>query len=213
MLTAVIISMRLMGKRQIGELELSELATAIMISEMATMPIADSSLSIWHGITPVATLVVSELLIAFLSMKSIKFRKLASGAPSIIVQDGKISQKQLRKNRLTLDELTEGLRSQSVTDISTVKYAILETNGTLSILLYDAHTPVTHSAMNIPPNDKGLATFVINDGRVLSHNLKILGLNEKWLEKELERRNVKSPKDVFVMCVDEQKNIYFAAKE
>lgn len=209
----VILTMRLMGKRQMGELELNELVVAVMISEMAAIPIVEEGQSIIHGIIPIATLLVCELLVSFTALKSIKFRILISGTPSIIVKDGKINQKELRKNRFTLDELTEELRTQGITDISTIKYAILETDGSLNVILFNEHLPVKNKSMNIGEKDNGLPLFIINDGRILTNNLKILGLDESWLKNELKRRKIKNPKDVFLLSVDECGNIYFAQKE
>jgi len=213
MFTIIIVSIRLMGKRQLGELEINELVVTVMISEMATIPIVDESMGLMHGIVPVLTLLLFELAISFFSMKSVKLRKLVSGTPSILVQNGKIVQSAMRKNRFTIDELTEELRIKGTMDISTVKYAILETDGTLSVLLYGAHKPVTHQAMGFQPEDTGLPVLVINDGRVIRQNLKLLGLNEGWLAGELGRRNVKSPSDVFILAVDEKHNVYFTGKE
>lgn len=213
MFVIVIVVMRLMGKRQIGELELSEFVVAVMISEMAAMPVVDPEMSLIHGIIPVVTLLMGELVISLLSLKNIKFREIVSGKPSIVVEEGKVIRRELKKNRFTLDELTEELRAQGITDISTVKYAILEISGKLSAILYNAHKPVTQSAMNIQQEDCGLPVLVINDGRVLTKNLQIMGLNEGWLRHELERRNIKGPEDVFIMSVDERNNIYFRAME
>lgn len=212
MFAVVTISMRLMGKRQLGQLELNELVVAVMISELATIPINDRKLPLHDGIIPVVSLLACEIAISLLAMKSIKFRAIVSGTPSFIVKDGKIVQQEMKKNRFTLDELTEGLRVQGITDISTVKYAILEVDGALTAILFNEHSPVKNKSMNITETDNGLPIIVINDGRVLSNNLKTMGLDESWLKKELDRRNVESPKDVFLLSRDESGNIYFAQK-
>jgi len=196
-----------------GELELNELVVAVMISEMAAIPIVDTKMPISAGLIPVITLFGFELIISYLSKKSIRFRSLVSGKPSIIIENGKIVQNEMKKNRITIDELCEGLRTQNITDISTIKYAILETNGTLSTILYPAHSPVTLSDMNVQKEICGIPTLIISDGRVLGENLNILGLNENWLHKELKKRNIESSKDVFIMSIDECMNIYFSAKE
>lgn len=209
----VTLSMRIMGKRQLGQLELNELVVAVMISEVATIPISDTNLSIWKGIIPVTILFICEVIISLISMKSIKFRGIISGYPSIIVQSGEIVQKEMKKNRFTLDELTEGLRAQGITDISTIKYAILEIDGSLSTVLYNEFSPVINKSLNVDEPDKGLPIMVVNDGRVLKHNLKLLGLNESWLSKELQNRNAKGPKDVFMLSVDECGNIYYTPKQ
>ena len=119
----------------------------------------------------------------------------------------------MRKNRFTLDELNEELRQNNVTDISTVKYAILETNGTLSILLYPDRTPLTpnHLALNV--EDTGMPITIINNGRILDNNLKVMGLNQRWLQKQLKARNLNSAQQVYFMTVDKKENIYIAVKD
>lgn len=212
MFAVVTISMRIMGKRQLGQLELNELVVAVMISEIATIPINDRSLPLSDGIVPVIALLVCEIIISLISMKSIKFRAIVSGTPSVIVKNGQIDQREMKKNRFTLDELSEGLRVQGITDISKIKYAILEIDGALTTILFNEHTPVKNNSMDITEPDNGLPVIVINDGRVLNKNLKAQGLDEAWLKKELARRNVKSPKDVFLLSIDESGNIFFASK-
>jgi len=213
MFAIIIISMRLMGKRQMGELELNELVVAVMISELATIPITDEHKSLLDGVIPIVTLLVCEIVIAFIAMKNVKFRSLISGDPSIIVKNGEIVQKEMRKNRFTLDELFESLRAHDVSDISTIKYAILETDGTLNTMLYSEYSPVTNKSMGIEAKDCGLPMLVINDGRILEGNLKLQGLDNNWLAKELKKRKVESPKDVFMLSVDDCGNIYFAQKQ
>ena len=215
MFAVILTAMRIMGKRQMGQLELSELVVAIMISELAVSPITNPDHKLWQGIVPVVVLLLSQIAISFLCLKSVRLRKFLIGTPSIVVQNGQINQKEMRKNRITLTELSEQLRAQGYTDIATVKHAILEINGSLSILPFNAHSPATHSANltgNFSPEDTGLPVLIINDGRLLEENLKIMGLNRKWLEKQLNVRGVKDYRDVYFFSVDEQKNVYFAKK-
>lgn len=212
MFTIVIASMRLMGKRQMGELELNELVVAVMISELASVPIVEKDVNLINGIVPVLTLLACELVIVFLAMKNIRFRSFISGKPSILVKNGQIVQAAMRKNRFTIDELTEELRRQGVTDLSKIRYAILETDGSLNTVLYSAHAPVTCNDLNLAPEDPGIPVLVINDGRVLKNNLSLLGLNDSWLKKELQARNLDSPRDVFILTVDESRHIYIARK-
>ena len=153
------------------------------------------------------------MILSVLTMKSVKFRAIICGRPSIIVENGKIHQREMKKNRFTVDELTEELRMKGITDLSTVKYAILETNGMISVLPYANQLPVTAEQMNVTPDDVGLPIVIINDGRVLDHNLKTRGLDENWLKKRLEEHKIKSAKDVFLLTVDEQNRVYFAAKD
>lgn len=140
---SIVISMRLLGKRQIGELEPSELAITVMLSELASVPMQDLEQPLAVGLVPIATLVVLGVLMSFLSMKSGKWRKLISGKPSIIICNGQTDLKELRRLRLNTDEVNEGLRLKNVEDIKIVKFGILETNGQLSIVLKEGSKPLT----------------------------------------------------------------------
>ena len=212
MFLSVLVTMRLLGKRQLGQLELSELVVAIMVSEFAVIPVANPERSLLDGIIPVSVLLVCELGIAFFCMKSVRLRSFIIGKPSILLHDGQIVQREMRKNRLTVTELSEKLRIQGYTDFSTLKYVVLEVNGTMSAIPYAAHSPATHAAHQLPGEDKGLPVLVINDGRLLEENLHRLGLDQRWLEKELKRRGVPGYEQVFILTVDEKRNIYFATK-
>ena len=209
----IIAGVRLMGKRQVGELEPSELVLALSIADLAAVPMQDFGIPLLSGIIPILTLLCITMILSVLTMKSVKFRAIICGRPSIIVENGKIHQREMKKNRFTVDELTEELRMKGITDLSTVKYAILETNGMISVLPYANQLPVTAEQMNVTPDDVGLPIVIINDGRVLDHNLKTRGLDENWLKKRLEEHKIKSAKDVFLLTVDEQNRVYFAAKD
>jgi uncharacterized membrane protein YcaP (DUF421 family) len=209
----IVAALKLMGKRQLGELELSELVVAVLISDLAALPLEDIGIPLLNGLIPVVTLLCCELLLSFATLKSMKFRKMMWGKPSILIDNGKIIQEELKRNRLSLDELTESLRKKDITDISTVRYAILETDGTLNTVLYQSEQPVTASMMNINLPEKGIPIAVISDGRILTENLHLLGKDENWLGKELKRRNNIDPKDVLYMTLDDAGGIYFAAKE
>ena len=153
------------------------------------------------------------MILSVLTMKSVKFRAIVCGRPSIIVENGKLCQQEMKKNRFTVDELMEELRMKGITDISTIKYAILETNGQISVLPYANQLPVTAEQMNVTPEDVGLPLVIINDGRVLEHNLRTRGFDRNWLEKQLAQRKIRHSKDVFLLTVDEQNRVYFVAKE
>ena len=152
----IIISMRILGKRQLGEMEPSEFVIALLISDIAAVPIEDNGTPLMYGVVPMFALISLELLITFGVMKNLRFRVLLCGKPSIVVQNGKIIQKELLRSRITVDELIEELRGKDVTDISKVKYAILETSGELNVILYADHKPATVSDMNIKVEDTGL---------------------------------------------------------
>ncbi len=206
---ALITAMRLMGKRQLGELELSELVVAVLISNIAAHPLQDIGIPLMNGLMPVIILLCCELLISGFMLKSVKFREFLGGKPSILISSGVIDQAEMKKNRFTLDELYEELRNQGVLDVSIVKYAVLETDGKLNIVMFPSECPVTAGQMNIVTQDTGYPVIIINNGRLLSENLKNCGKDELWLKKELERRKVKRINDVYLMTLNAANQIYF----
>lgn len=210
----LMIGLRLLGKRQIGDLEPSELVLTLIISDLASVPMQDYGTPLLNGVLPIITLLCLSLLLSFFSLKSIRFRAIVCGKPAIIIRDGEILQKSMAKNRLTLDELYEQLRSQGYSDLRTVKYAILETNGQLSILPYTRESPLTPQGAQLNVVDRvTLPVLVINDGHVLGDNLSLLGHDHKWLAEQLRRRQLTSPKEVFLLSVDEAGTIICIAKE
>ena len=209
----IIVGIRLMGKKQVGELEPTELVFAMLISDLAAVPMQDFGIPLLFGVIPIVILLAITMALSVLSLKSIRFRNLICGRPSIVVQNGQLNQREMRRNRFTVDELNEELRMQSVTDLSTVKYAILETNGRVSVILYANQRPVTAEQMNLFPDDVGLPLVIIDDGRLLERNLKLRGFNEGWLQKRLEEHNVHHVRDVFLLSVDEQNRVYFVPRE
>ena len=209
----IIVGIRLMGKRQVGELEPSELVLALIIADLAAVPMQDFGIPLLSGIIPILTLLAITMIISVLSMKSGQFRILLCGRPSIILENGTICQKEMIKNRFTVDELMEELRMKGVTDISNIKYAILETNGQISVLPFSNQLPPTAKDMNIAPQENGLPLVLINDGHILEHNLKLRGYDHNWLEKQLHSHGLKDPKKVYLLTADEKGQTYFAAKE
>ena len=197
----IIIGIRLMGKRQVGELEPSELVLALLIADLAAVPMQDFGIPLLTGLIPILTLLCLTMALSVLTMKSVRFRAVLCGRPSVIVENGKLRQSEMRKNRFTLDELMEELRMKGITDLSAVKYAILETNGQISVLLYAAQQPVTARQMGL------------NDGRVITRTLHSRGLSEQWLKNQLRQHNVQRTEDVFLLTVDEQNTVYLAKKE
>lgn len=209
----IIVGVRLMGKRQVGELEPSELVLALLIADLAAVPMQDFGIPLLSGIIPILTLLCVTMIISVISMKSVTFRALLCGRPSIIVENGKLHQQEMAKNRFTVDELMEELRMKGVTDISTVKYAILETNGQISVLPYSEQKPPVRQDFNIQAQENGLPLVIINDGRVLERNLKLRGYDTNWLEKQLALHGVKKPEEVYLLTADELGTVYFAPKE
>ena len=208
------LGLRLMGKRQIGELEPSELVLALLIADLAAVPMQDFGIPLLNGIVPIFALLSLSMIVSVLNLKSLRFRRLICGSPTLVIQSGQILQKELRRTRFTVDELIEELRQQGVIDLDTVRFAVLETNGQLSVILYPEHQPLTPKGAHIPiSKDGGLPTVVISDGRLLADNLRRLGLDHAWLHRQLEQHRVPSIRAVFLMTVDENRHIYFLRKE
>ena len=210
---SIIVSMRMMGKRQLGELELSELVVAVMISDVAANPLQDIGIPLLNGLIPIVVLLCCQLIISTITMKSVRGRILFFGKPNIIIENGVINQREMKKNRFTLDELTEELRNHGITDISTVQYGILETSGQLNVILTPKERPATAGQLGVEEPDTGYATIVINDGKLLNKNLKRIGRDENWLAKELKKNGAKDIKDVYIMVVNGAQDIFFARKE
>lgn len=210
---ALILLFRLMGKRQLGDLELSELIVTVLISEVASTPITDPEAPLWAGIVPMVTLLGMSLVLSLIAVKSVKFRAFISGKPALLIVHGRIDQTQMRKNRLTPDELTEALRNQGFLDLGTVEYAILETDGALNVIPAPPHRPVTAGQLGLETDDPGYPVMVINDGRVLTDNLRLLGKDENWLSKQLQAQGLSSPREVYLMTADMAGGIFLAPLE
>ena len=210
----LMVGLRLMGKRQIGELEPSELVLTLIISDLAAVPMQDFGIPLVNGVFPIVTLLCVSMLLSFVSLKSIRFRGLICGYPTVIIRDGKVLQQNMARNRFTVDELLEQLRSQGYSDLTAVKYAVLETSGQVSVLPYTKDSPVTPQVMNLTvQDDVTLPVLVINDGHIMSENLSASGYDALWLDKQLKERRLTSPRQVFFMTVDETGAVTCVAKE
>ncbi len=210
----LMLGLRLMGKRQIGELEPSELVLTLIISDLAAVPMQDFGIPLVNGLFPIITLLCVSMLLSFFSLKSIRFRALVCGRPTVIIRDGKVLQQNMARNRFTVDELLEQLRSQGYSDISAVKYAVLETSGQVSVLPYTKDSPATPKVLGLDvQDDVTLPVLLINDGHVMSENLSASGYDGAWLDKQLKQRRLTSPRQVFFMTVDEAGGITCVAKE
>ncbi len=210
----LIAGLRLSGKRQIGELEPIELVLTLLISDLASVPMQDFGLPLLNGVIPIITLIALSTLFSAISLRCVRFRDLVCGQPALVIRDGKLYQETMRRNRLTLDELFEQMRGQGITNLNDVEYAILETNGRLSVLPRSNRQPVTPEqlSMNVA-DDVSLPTIVINDGRVLTDNLRQSGRDERWLQQELKRQGASHSRDVFLLSVDEQGTVVCLKKE
>ncbi|MBS1419171.1 MAG: hypothetical protein DBX49_05670 [Clostridia bacterium] len=210
---ALLLTMRLLGKRQLGEMELSEFVLAALIADLASHPLQDIGIPMINGLVPILVLFCCEVIIAGITMKHIRLRSVFFGKPSLLVVRGRIDQREMRKNRFTVDELMEELRNQSCMDISRIEYAILETDGQLNVILFPAERPVTSAQLGLEAGSGGYPFIVISDGKVLEANLRHAGRDLNWLQKQLTARGFEDAKGVFLMTVNDSGQIYFAPKE
>jgi len=210
----VMAGLRLMGKRQIAELEPSELVMTMLISDLAAVPMQDFGIPLLAGIIPIIALLSLSLLLSQLSLHNLRFRELVCGTPSVLIRNGEVQQEALRKNRYTLDELLEELRGQGFSSIRDVKYAVLENSGQLSVLPWNRVQPPTAAQLGLEPEDDvTLPVVLINDGRTLDRNLTACGKDRPWLEKTLRQHRLASPKEVFLLTLDERDQVFYIKKE
>ena len=210
----IMIGLRALGKRQIGELEPIELVMTLLISDLAAIPMQDFGIPLLNGIVPILTLLSLSMLLSWGCMRSLRLRRLICGNPTTLIKDGVLQQKAMQSNRFTLDELVEELRAQGVTDLTTVKFAVLETNGQLSVLLYPDEQPATPRQLGRPVRDDvSLPNILINDGRILHHNLSYAGLTLEWLMRQLKSRGYHTAREVFRFSVDDKGTVLCLGKE
>jgi uncharacterized membrane protein YcaP (DUF421 family) len=208
----VSIAIRIMGKRNIGELQPTELVITLLLSEFAAIPIEDNSVPLINSLIPVMILISLEIINSVISMKSIKFRNISDGNAVLIIKDGKLDQKQLKKLRFTVDDVLSALRQKDVFDINEVAYAIIETNGTLSVLLKPQFQNATKQDVKVKTKSDGYTCPVIIDGVVLKKNLDVLEINKEDIEKILVKKKVHK-KQIFLMNIDKNKNAEIILKE
>ena len=205
-------AMRLMGKRQIGELELSDLVTTLLISELASLPITDNLIPLSHALIPIVTLVAFEVISSFLVVHFPALKNIVSARPSVLINKGKTDRRAMLTARISVDELISEMRQKGITDISEVEYAILEQNGKLTVIQKAPYKPPTAADLNINPTESGISHIVVCEGRINKNSLKILSLTEKEVKTELERNGV-TLKDVYVMLMDDTKKVQIIKKE
>ena len=205
--------MRLMGKRQLGQLEPSELVVSVLIADLGAHPLQDIGIPMIYGLVSIVTIFCLELILSGLALQSVKLRSFLWGKPCFLIEKGVINQKEMRRNRFTLDELTEELRRQSILDIRAVAYAVLETDGTLNVILAPANQPVTAEQMGIQTDVAGYPMILIDDGRILQDNLRKSGKDLRWITRYLRENSIEDPSDVFLLTVRENGSIYLARKD
>ena len=199
----VTLGIRLMGKRQIGEMQPNELVVTLLISEIAAIPLQDTSQPILNGVVAIFMLVILEILISVISMKSLFMRKIMNGKSAVIIKNGVIDQQMMKSVRMTVLDLVELLRGQDVFDISTVAFAVLEVNGNLSVLLKSSEQPATAADLNVKKDKALLPLPVISDGKIIKESLEAIGTDEGAVRKMLKGDNVS---DIFLMTMDRDGN-------
>ena len=203
----VLIVMRLMGKREIGQMQPFELAISIMIADLAATPMAETGIPISNGIVPILGLLVMHLVISTLNIKSTKAREIICGKPSILIYRGKIDEKTLRKERFTINELEERLRDNNIFNIGDVDYAILETSGQVTVIPKPNKRNTTPEDFNIEPEYEGISYDLVVDGKVMYKNLEKIGKNYKWLERQSEKFGIK-PEEALIITIDGNNNFF-----
>ncbi len=203
---------RMMGKRQIGEMEPTEFVVTMLVANLASIPMEELSTPLLAGLVPMLTVLGAELLLSSLSLRSIRLRKLLCGKPVILIENGRILQRNLQRTCITLDELTGQLRQKDVLDLKTVQYAILETNGSLSVFPYPEDQPASAAEAGIQPNPQQLPITIVADGRLMKENLAILGKDRAWVQKVLQARNA-TIDSTWLLTADRLDQICFYPKE
>ena len=203
---------RLMGKRQIGQMEASEFVVTMLVANLASIPMQDGAIPLFSGVVPIVTVLGVELVLSALSLRSIKFRRLLCGKPVILIENGNILQKNLRKTRVTLDELTGHLREKDVLDLRSVQYAILETNGNLSVFPYPKERPASAKEAGIPARKQYLPITIISDGQLLEENLSKAKKDTRWVQNILRQHNAQL-QDTWLLTVDGGDRAVFYRKE
>ena len=208
----VLVVMRLMGKREIGQLQPFELAISIMIADLASVPMSELGIPLTNGIVPILALLVIYMIISILNIKSINFRKIMSGKPAMLIYRGKINEEVLRKESITINELQERLRVDNIFNLGDVEYAILETNGELTVIQKPEKRTLTPQDLNITPDYEGIPYDLVVEGKIMHDNLKELGKDEIWLKKELKKFKAK-PENTLIATLDGKGQFFCQKKE
>lgn len=204
--------LRFMGKRQIGQLQPSELVITILFSQIASFPMQDNDVPLMHTLAVLALLAALELIFSLIGMKSRRLRRLFDGSPVAVIRDGRVQQAALRSLRYTLDDLLEALRAKNVFELADVEYAAVETNGTLSVLLFPDKRTACAADVGRRNPDTGVPTLLVADGKPLEDGLREAGMSQKELRRLLEKKKVRA-EDVFLLTVDKQNGLLLIRKE
>lgn len=208
----VVFCMRLMGKKQLGQLQPSEFVVTILLSNIATLPIEDINIPVMMGLVPIVTIVSFDVFISYLSLYSKGFRRMVCGSPKIIINEGKIDQPLMKKLRFTVDDLLESLREQQVFDIAQVQLAVVETTGQLSVYVKHSKGTLTPEDANVKVSDDDPPQLIIDNGKVLNDSLALIGFGEGWLEHILDDEKT-TLDEVFIMTCDKSGKYNIIKKE
>lgn len=208
----IVVIMRLLGKRQVGQLQPSELVVALVIADLAAVPMGNVGIPLINGIIPVITLFIMEELLSLISMKSERARGIISGRPSILIERGVIVEQELRRIRYNLNDLLEQIRLKDFSNLEDIDYAILETSGQLSVIPKAEKRPVTVKDMKLNTTAQNLPVTIIIDGRTISDNLHKSGLSNSWLMDELKKNNIRSAKEVFFAYLNPDRKLVYQLK-
>lgn len=209
----VLFSLRLMGKGELSEMQPFELVIMLMIAELAALPMGDVGLPLINGIIAIATLAFIQIVISFINLKSEKARAIICGKPSILVDKGRINEKELKDLRININDLMEQLRTKDCPSLGDVEFAILETNGDLSVIKKSNKMPLTPEDMNMSGKYEGLPVSLIIDGHINYDNLRKAGLHKNWLDSQLRDNGVKDVKEVLFSFVDANQKIFIQKKD
>ena len=208
----LILSIRMMGKRQIGQMEASEFVVTMLVANLASIPMQDAAIPLYSGLLPILVVLGMELTLSGLILRSVVIRRFFCGKPVILIDNGKILLENLRKTRVTLDELTGHLRSKDVLDVQSVQFAILETDGSLSVFPYPDHRPATAKEAKVKTEKQYLPITILEDGYLSRENLQKAGKDRLWLRKTLQQQGA-TEKDTLLLTVDKADHVVFLRKE
>lgn len=209
----VLICIRLMGKAELAEMEPFQLVVTLMLAELASLPMEDTDLPLLSGITALVTLLFIQVIISYISIKIPKFRLLVCGRPSVLINKGMINEKELRRLRITINDLMEQIRSKDYTSLSDIEYAVLEANGELSVIPKASKRPLTPEDINLNINEENMPITLIIDGLLYRKNLSQLNLSEKWLKEKLKKKNISDIKDVLFSYIDSNNKVHIYKKD
>ncbi len=208
----VLVFLRIMGKRQIGEMQPYEVVITLIIADLATIPMSDTNIPLLNGILPLALLVIIHYFITLLSRKNIKFRKFMSGKPIVVIGPNGIEYQALKDLNMNIDDLFEMIRQNGYYSLEQILYGIIETNGKISLIPTSANAPATAQDVGANNKDAKIPHVIISDGKIVKEQLKAVGLDTKKLNKILKKLNISEVKNLLVVSIDEDGKFYYQQK-